>query len=234
MKKNVFILMALFIMVVTITGCSGGDSGSTSTTVSGSSQSPSSQSSSSGGSQQSSDSSSSQAPQIKPEQLISKTEAATLIGEAVKDGAMDEYPQFGLSLTFYAAENSESKNYLQIAVLQQASEGGGEGGASESSASSQPSQSSSSSPSSSSGGSGEKLAPKDIFEGLKKLFSDPFAPVEGRMGDDTFMSAQGISILYGEQYIYISVGSFSATDAQKILKQAAELAITNLKRIQGE
>jgi hypothetical protein len=235
MKRRIIVWITLLIVVFTVAGCSGGNSGSTSTTLNASSQSQSPQSGSSGSAQQSSGSGDSQKPQIKPEQLISKEEAATLLGEAVKKGATDEFPQLSLSITFYAAENMESKNYLQIAVMQQASDGGGGGGGgSEQSASSQPSESGSSSPSGGSGGSGEKLAPKDIFEGLKKLFSDPFAPAEGRMGDDFFLSAQGLSILHGGQYIYISVGSFPAAEAQKLLKQAGELAIINLKRIQGE
>lgn len=226
--------MGLFIVIPTLTGCSGGGSESANTMLSGNSQSP--QASGSQG-QQSSSSAGSQQP-IKPEQLISKEEAATLIGEAVKEGAPGEYPMLGLSICFYAAENADSKNYLQIAVIQQGAGSGqsGSGESSQPSASSQSSESSQASQSQSGGSDSQSqsLSPRNLYEGFKKLFSDPYASVSGRIGDDTFLSAQGMSILSGEYYIYIAAGSPNAQDTQKILKQAGELAINNLRRIQGE
>jgi hypothetical protein len=139
----------------------------------------------------------------------------------------------GLNICYYAAASASSKNWLQVAVLQQAS---GSSGQSSSGESSQPSSSgsSSSSQSSASAGQSESLTPKNVYEGLKKLFSDPNATISGRLGDGAFISAQGISILSGEYYIYIAVGSFSPEQAQTILKQAGELALTNLNRILGK
>ena len=46
--------------------------------------------------------------------------------------------------------------------------------------------------------------------------------------------SQGMSILSGESCIYIAVGSADPAMAQNILKQAAELAVINMKRIQGK
>lgn len=59
-------------------------------------------------------------------------------------------------------------------------------------------------------------------------------PVSGFIGDDKFIMSQGMSILSGENCIYIAVGNADPVKAQTILKQAAELAVINIKRIQGK
>lgn len=233
MRRLFFILLISLLITSCITGCSGGESESASTSIqSGSSYSPQAGSSDN---MAASDGASSEEPIIKPEQLISKEEAVTLVGESVKTGVTDTYPLLGLESCFYAVENSESNGYLQICVIQKGALSGGEGG---SESSSQPSQSQSSQSSESQGGTSssdqQELLPKTIYEGLKKLFSDPNTTVTGRIGDDTFISAQGISIISGEYCIIILTGGTDTTKTQDVLKQAGELAIVNLQRIKGE
>ena len=229
MRKIIRALACLLCVVLLLPACSGGNSESANTVLSGG-QSPganSSQSQQAGSSQ-----SQGQAQMIKPEQLISKDEAATLLGETVKDGAKGEYPLLGMNMCFYAAEKADSKGYLQVAIIQMGSAGGQE----QSEESSQPSESQSSQSSESAGGGGgeEEMSAKTLYEGFKKLFSDPNTALTGRIGEDAFVSAQGMSILSGEYYIYIAAGSADPTQMQAIVKAAAELAVNNLKRIQGE
>ncbi len=236
MKKLFCILLALIAVLATLPGCSNNESQSATTTVSQGSQQPQASSS---GSEQAPQSSGSQGMKIKPEQLISKEDANTLLGETVKEGMDDEYPQLGLSSCYYAPENQESKNYLQISILQKEEQQGGQSGGSESS--SQPSESSSQSqsgqpsqPSESGGQGGSEMSPKTLYEGFKKIFSDANAAVTGHIGDDIFVSGKSISILSGEYCIIISVGSGDPAAAEAMLKNAAEMAVGNLKRIQGE
>lgn len=232
MRKIIRALTCLLCAVLLLSACSGGNSESANTVLSGG-QTPGangSQSQQAGGSQ-----SQGQSQGVKPEQLISKAEAAMLIGEAVKDGAKGEYPMLGMNMCFYAGATPESKGYLQVAVIQMGQSGQAEHSSQPSeSQSSQPSESKSSQPSESSGGGGEQMSAKTLYEGFKKLFSDPNVALTGRLGDDAFVSAPGMSILTGEYYIYIAAGSADPVQAQAIVKAAAELALNNLKRIQGE
>ena len=238
MRKIIRMTACALCIALLLPGCSGGNSGNSNTMINGSSQSPSTSASSSGSSGAQQSSSSGQEQQmIKPEQLISKDEAKTLLGEAVKDGADGEYPLLGLNLCFYAAEKKDSKSYLQIAIIQQSAlqQGGGNSGSEQSGQPSQSSQQSQSSqPSQSSGGGGGGVSLKDYYEGFKKMFSDPNAALTGRIGDDAFLSAQGVSILVGEYYIFISAATADPAKLDAALKQAAEMVVNNLKRIMGE
>ncbi len=236
MKKLFCILMILIMVVMMLPGCGNNESQSATTTVQGGGGSQQPQASGSSSAQASE---SSGGMKIKPEQLISKEDANKLIGEAVKAGVDDEYPQLGLSTCYYAPENQESKNYLQISILQKKEQQGGQSGGSESS--SQPSESSSQSQSSGQqsesgggGGGGEEMTPKNLYEGFKKIFMDANAAVTGHIGDDIFISGKSISILSGEYCIIISAGGADPAAAETVLKDAAEMAVGNLKRIQGK
>lgn len=57
---------------------------------------------------------------IEPEQLISKEEAATLLGEAVKDGEKTGQQVVGQKICVYEAEDENSFRFLQISLVQQA------------------------------------------------------------------------------------------------------------------
>ncbi len=238
MKKIICLILTFVMVILSCVGCSGEESEGASATVQpGNTQSPLTNSSDS---KQASSQNNSQSQQIKPEQLISKEDAAMLIGDSLKAGVSEEYPLLGLSTSFYAPEKSDSISYLQICLIQQSAlkqSGGNSGQSGESSQSSQPSQSGESSESGGeSDGStdGGEMTPKSLYEGLKKLFSDPNTAVTGRIGDDIFVSAQGISILSGEYCIVILIGCPDSSKTEETLKTAGELAVKNLKRIQGE
>ena len=232
MKKLLTISVILIMVFMLLPGCSDKESQSATTTVSGGQQQA--QASSSGGAE-ASQSKGAESKKIKPDQLISKDDASKLLGEAVKAGTEDEYEQLGLVSIYYAPENTESKNYLQITVLQKKEEKGGQSGSSGGAeSSSKPSASGSQSQSSGSGGQGSEMSPKSLYEGLKKIYSDANAAVTGHIGDDIFVSGKSISILSGDYCIIISSGNPDAAAADTILKNAAEMAVGNLKRIQGK
>lgn len=247
MKKLRCLLVFLFCFIFFIAGCSNSESQSASTQLpGGGGQSPAASAS---GGQQASGQEQSGSQMIEPKQLISKEEAAQLIGEAVKDGSVDEQQMLGMKICFYPAENSSSKSYLSIAVIQQGSlqqgesSGGGQSGGSSGSQSGGQSggneQSGSQSGGSSGGGGGSQsgenqLTPKGIFEAIKTAMEDLNAADTGRIGDDNFMSAQGMAIISGEYFIYVTAGNNDPALLPQIIKQAGEMAVRNLKRIQGK
>ena len=117
MKKLTCIAAILLCVVFFISGCSNNESQSASTQLpGGGSQSPSASAAS--GQQSSEQQQQTGGQMIEPKQLISKVEAAQLLGETVKDESSEEQPMLGMKICFYAAENNASKSYLQIAVVQ--------------------------------------------------------------------------------------------------------------------
>jgi hypothetical protein len=232
--KNRFVII-IFVLLLFITSCSKDESNKTTTTIPGKTQPQNTGGSSSGSGE-------TEKQMIMPEQLISKEEATELIGEPVKDGVKEQQPLLGLNICFYAAEAKDSKSYLQIALIQKEAMSSGQSGDQSGQSGGQSGQSGSQSgqsgqsggQSGGSGGSEGEMSPKTLYEGLKKLFSDPNTAITGRVGEDTFISAQGMSILSGEYYIYVAIGNSDPQKMQTILKQAGETAEFNLKRIQGE
>lgn len=229
MKKRV---LALFVLMLFFAGCAKDESEKSTTMLPAKTQPPSNTGVMSTGGEAE--------KKIMPEQLISKEEAAELLGESVKEGEKDQQKTLSASICFYAAEKPDSKSYLQIAVIQKEPSEGSEG-------SGQQGQSGSEGESGGGGGSGgeggsngeggaggEEKDPKSLFEGFKKMFSDPNAAITGRIGDDTFISAPGLSILTGEYYIFVAAGASDPAKVQTILKQAGEMAVSNLKRLQGQ
>jgi len=55
---------------------------------------------------------------LEPELLISKVEAAELLGEAVEDGKKSETKAVGQKICFYKPVNSSSRRFLQISLTQ--------------------------------------------------------------------------------------------------------------------
>jgi len=55
---------------------------------------------------------------LEPELLISKSEAAKLLGEAVEDGKKSETKVVGQKICFYKPVNSSSRRFLQISLTQ--------------------------------------------------------------------------------------------------------------------
>lgn len=239
--KYVCITVAVMCVFTLTVSCQGGNEQNAATTQiagNGGGQSPGT-SSQGGQSSQSSDSGQSGGKPIEPSQLISKEEAATLLKEPVKDAAATEQSTMGLKIGFYAPEKSDSKNYLEIVVMQKPQGGGDKGGGSQGGGgeSSSPSQSSGSSGGEGSQGGGEskggEISPAMVFEALKKAMGDPNATEVMHIGDDTFTTSPGIILLSGEYCIFISAGGADPAAAKETAKKAAELAVSNLKRIQG-
>ncbi len=55
---------------------------------------------------------------LEPETLISKDEAAEILGEAVQDGEKSETEVVGMKLCMYNALNPSSNRYLQVSLTQ--------------------------------------------------------------------------------------------------------------------
>jgi glyoxylate carboligase len=55
---------------------------------------------------------------LEPEMLISKDEAAELLGEAVQNGKKSETAVVGMKLCIYNAVDPSSSNYLQVSLTQ--------------------------------------------------------------------------------------------------------------------
>lgn len=239
MRQLARYVIVIFCIALALSGCSSDESQSASTQLPGGGQSPAASSSSM---PQTSQQGGGGGQIIEPKQLISKEEAAQLLGEPVKDGMTDEKPVLGMKICFYTAENSASKSYLQIALVQSGmlQQGQEQPQASASpGASSQPDgqgggQSSSPQDSQGSSGGGEQLTPKALFEALKQSMEDLNSVETGRIGDDNFLTAQGMGILSGEYYIYVSAGSNDPAAISDIVKAAGEMAVRNMKRIQGQ
>jgi len=241
MRKIARYVVVILCIALALSGCASNESQSASTQLPGGGQSPAASSSSM---PQTSQQGGGGGQMIEPKQLISKDEAAQLLGEPVKDGMTDEKPVLGMKICFYAAENPASKSYLQIAVVQSGMLQQGQGqeqpqASASPGASSQPAaqgggQSSSPQASQGSSGGGEQLTPKALFEALKQSMEDLNSVETGRIGDDNFLTAQGMGILSGEYYIYVSAGSNDPAAIPEIVKAAGEMSIRNLKRIQGE
>ncbi len=55
---------------------------------------------------------------LEPEELISKNDAAKLLGEEVQDGKKSETPIVGMKLCMYSAVNPSSRHYIQVSITQ--------------------------------------------------------------------------------------------------------------------
>lgn len=247
MKKFIAITVAVLYILALATGCSGGGNQNAATTqLQGGQQSQQQGGQKSQGQQGQQPEEQSAAKMIEPQQLISRQEAAQLVGEPVKDAIKEEQSMLGLKLSLYVAENPDSKCYLQVAVIQQGAmqaeeqsgQGGGQSGGQSGSGGQGGGQEGSGGQSggqSGGGGTGgqKEMSPKSMFEALKKALGDPNIDA-GRIGEEAFISAPGISILSGEYYIYVAASAIDPAQNQQITKQAGELAVNNLKRMLGQ
>lgn len=140
---------------------------------------------------------------IEPCALITKAEAESLIGEAVKDGQYDEQQAVGMKKCFYAAANPDSAKFLQLTVQQ---------------ASLMPQQVREAGQS-----------PKTIFAETKKMLADGRVDLTG-LGDEAFIGTGGLHMLAGEFYITIGVGNPDRDGNRQKLEAAGRLAAGNLQR----
>lgn len=244
MKKFISIAVAALIALTLIAGCSGGgNQNAANTQLQGGQQSQGQQGAQQSQGQQGGQQSQGQqgGKMVEPQQLISRMEAAQLVGEEVKDAIKEEQSMFGLKICLYVAEKPDSKSYLQVALIQQGSlQGGGQGGSGgqgdsggQGGSEGQGGGQASGGQSGGQGGAEGQMSPKSIFQALKRAIADPNTDA-GRIGEEAFISAPGISILSGEYYIYVAASGPDPAAAQQITKQAGELAVNNLKRMLGQ
>ncbi|MCJ7601349.1 MAG: hypothetical protein MUO63_07575 [Desulfobulbaceae bacterium] len=138
---------------------------------------------------------------IEPCELITKTDAESLIGEAVKDGQYDEQKAVGMKKCFYEAANPDSGKFLQITLQQpefmppQVREAG--------------------------------QSPKTIFAETKKMLADGRVDLAG-FGDEAFIGTGGLHMLTGEYYITIGVGNPDRDGNRQKLEAAGRLALDKL------
>jgi hypothetical protein len=140
---------------------------------------------------------------IKPEQLISKEEAESLLGVAVKAGEKTDNPPVGQKLCFYEAADESSDVFLQIAITQQAF---------------MP--------------EGSMNTPESIYMTTKDAFGGDSAVVEGP-GDETILVSGGYYILVDGYMLQISAGSTDKETTIALLDAASVVAVNNLKAIIG-
>jgi len=139
---------------------------------------------------------------IEPCELITKAEAGSLIGEAVKEGQHDEQKAVGMKKCFYEAASPDSGKFLQITAQQpefmppQVREAG--------------------------------QSPKTIFAETKKMLAGGRVDLAG-FGDEAFISTGGLHMLTGEYYITIGVGNPDRDGNRQKLEAAGQLALDKLQ-----
>lgn len=137
----------------------------------------------------------------EPCALITKAEAASLIGEDVKDGQYGEQQVVGMKKCFYEAAGSDK--FLQITVQQsefmsqQVREAG--------------------------------QSPKTIFAETKKMLADGRVDLTG-LGDEAFIGTGGLHLLTGGYYITIGVGNPDRDGNRQKLEAAGRLVLDKLQR----
>ena len=137
----------------------------------------------------------------EPCDLITRAEAESVIGEAVKDGQYGEQKVVGMKKCFYEAANPDSGKFLQITVQQasfmppQVREAG--------------------------------QSPKSIFAETKKMLADGRVDLAG-LGDEAFIGTGGLHMLAGDYYITVGVGNPDQDGNRQKLEAAGRLVLTKL------
>ncbi len=137
----------------------------------------------------------------EPCELITRAEAESLIGEAVKDGQYGEQQVVGMKKCFYEAANPDSGKFLQITVQQsefmppQVREAG--------------------------------QSPKSIFVETKKMLTDGRVDLAG-FGDEAFIGTGGLHMLAGDYYITVGVGNPDRDGNRQKLEAAGRLVLAKL------
>jgi hypothetical protein len=138
---------------------------------------------------------------IEPDQLISRAEAETFVGETLKDGQHDEKPAVGMKKCFYGADSGK---FFQISVQQtafmpEAARAAGK-------------------------------SPKSIFENTKNILAEGRIDLKD-MGDEAFIGTIALHILKGDYYITIRLGSPDGRENRKELEAAGRKALENLQKL---
>ncbi len=178
MRKWSVCLAALIVSAVLLSGCSGAKApaGANSTNQS--------------------------AKLVEPEQLISKSEAAQLLGEAVKEGEKKEQPAVGQKLSFYAPLNDSTQTYVQIAVTQTAFM------------------------------NNKNNTPESLYNSTKANINDSTKAmkVDG-IGNEYFFGTAGLHILTDGYYLVIMTGNSNKPEIRTLMGEAAKIACKNLKNL---
>ena len=139
---------------------------------------------------------------IEPEQVISKDEAETLLGEPVQDCSKSENEVVGQKLCFYDVVDENSFRFLQIAITQQTF---------------MPADS--------------PNTPASIYATTRDTFGEDAQLIDG-LGDEAMLISGGYYILNNGYLLQISAGNTDDADILTILDQASALALDNLKALQ--
>jgi hypothetical protein len=138
---------------------------------------------------------------IEPCELISKTEAETLLGVKLKDAVKTEQEVVGLKLCFYESEDTD--RFLQVGLTQEAFmkkeilDAG--------------------------------QSPDSIFTEIMNNTVDT-EKADG-IGDEAFIGIPGIHILMDGYYITIGLGNSDNAENREKLKEAGKIASGNLKKL---
>jgi len=138
---------------------------------------------------------------ILPQELISKVEAESILGESAIDCTPSENAVVGQSLCFYDAADEDSWRFLQIGVSQQANIPAENG-----------------------------TTPQSIYDTTKEAFGEDAVMIDG-IGDEAMRVTGGYYIMSDGYLLQISAGNTGDESVLAILDQAGKLAIANLKSI---
>lgn len=140
---------------------------------------------------------------LEPCELITITDAQSLVGEPVNEGKLDEQPAVGMKKCLYDSINTDSGKFLQITVLQPAT---------------MPD-------------TVRKTGqtPKSIFAETKKMLADGRVDLAS-LGDEAFISTGSLHLLVSEYYITIGTGNTDQDATRVQLEAAARLVLRKLAR----
>lgn len=139
---------------------------------------------------------------LEPGVLITRTDAETFMGTAMKDGENSENKVVGQKICIYNAADDNSFAFLQISLTQNTFMPEGMLAAGQSA--------------------------QTIYETTKNAF--PNREIVPGLGDDAFIATPGIHILMGEYYLVIGAGNLNR-NRDKVLA-AGSKAVENLNRLQ--
>ncbi len=140
---------------------------------------------------------------LEPCRLITAAEAATLIGEPVKEGQYGEQQVVGMKKCFFEAANPDSMKFLQITVQQSDFMPANVRQAGQS--------------------------PKTIFAATKEMLADGRIDLAD-LGDAAFIGTGGLHMLAGDTYITIGVGNPERDGNRAKLENAGRLVLDKLRQ----
>lgn len=141
---------------------------------------------------------------ITPQELISKSEAESLLGQSVVDCTPTENAAVGQSLCFYDSQEENSSSFLQIGITQQAAMS-----------------------------AGSPNTPQSIYDTTKEAFGEDATMVDG-IGDEAMLVTGGYYVMSDGYLLQIAAGNTDDQIVLSILDQAGSMAVANLKTLLGK